>query len=504
MLAQGALGFQYAAEGSSAGLTSLAGLPLYLDLVKATGLGAAIREHVCVAGSQGWLDIQMVLALVFLNLAGGDCMEDLERLENDAGFSTVLRAIEQELLSRAEQRSLPARWRRTRRRAVPSPSAASEWLERFHDPATPKAVAGTAFIPAVTEALRRLWQVNRALLDFIQKHLPALAATLDMDATLIATHKRDALPCYKGFKAYQPLNCWWAEQGVMLYSEFRDGNVPAGHEQLRVLKTSLAHLPASVTKVSLRSDTAGYQEELLLYCGEGKDPRFGVIDFAIGADVTEAFRTAVLATPETEWKPLVRMFDGKPQETDQEWAEGCYVPNWAGYSRKRADYRFLAIREPLRELPPGDAADLPFPTQAFTGKGTYKLFGVVTNLKTSGDQVIWWLRARCGKSEEVHSVLKSDLAGGQLPSGLFGANAAWWALANLTHNLNAAMKQLVLGKGWATKRMKAMRFHLIALPGRVVSHARQLLIRLGAGAEALATLITARQTIQALACGPSG
>jgi hypothetical protein len=198
------------------------------------------------------------------------------------------------------------------------------------------------------------------------------------------------------------------------------------------------------------------------------------------------------------------MFDGKPQETDQEWAEVCYVPNWAGYSRKRADYRFLAIREPLRELPPGDAADLPFPTQAFTGKGTYKLFGVVTNLKTSGDQVIWWLRARCGKSEEVHSVLKSDLAGGQLPSGLFGANAAWWALANLTHNLNAAMKQLVLGKGWATKRMKAMRFHLIALPGRVVSHARQLLIRLGAGAEALATLITARQTIQALACGPSG
>ena len=142
----------------------------------------------------------MALALVFLNLAGGDCMEDLERLEHDAGFAAILGAIERDLLSRAERRSLQARWRRTRRRAVPSPSAASEWLERFHDPATPKAVAGTAFIPAVTEALRRLWQVNRALLDFIQKHLPAPVATLDMDATLIATHKRDALPCYKGFK----------------------------------------------------------------------------------------------------------------------------------------------------------------------------------------------------------------------------------------------------------------------------------------------------------------
>jgi hypothetical protein len=504
MLAQGVLGFQYEAEGSSAGLTSLAGLPLYLDLVKASGLATAIQEHVHVAGRQGWLDIQMVLALIFLNLAGGDCMEDLERLERDAGFTAILQAIERELLPRAERRSLTARWRRARQRVVPSPSSAAAWLERFHDPAVPKAVAGTAFIPAMSEPLLCLWRVNQTLLDFIQKHVPALAATLDMDATLIETHKRDALPCYKGFKAYQPLNCWWAEQGVMLYSEFRDGNVPAGHEQLRVLKAALAHLPANVTKLSLRSDTAGYQEALLLYCGEGQDQRFGVIDFAIGADVTAAFRAAVLATPETEWKPLIRMFDGQPQETDQEWAEVCYVPNWAGHSRKRADYRFLAIREPLRELPLGDEADLPFPTQAFSSRGTCKLFGVVTNKKDAGNEIIWWLRERCGKSEEVHSVIKSDLAGGQLPSGLFGANAAWWALTILSHNLNAAMKPLVLGKGWVTKRMKAMRFHLIGLPGRVVSHARQLVIRLGAGAEALATMIAARQTIRAFACGPAG
>src|ERR1700681_2903280 len=106
----------------------------------------------------------------------------------------------------------------------------------------------------------------------------------------------------------------------MLYSEFREGNDPASHEQLRVMQDCLRYLPASVTKVTLRSDTAGYQEELLLYCGEGKDPRFGVIDLAIGADVTEAFRTAALATAESEWKPLIRMVDDEPQQTDQEWA----------------------------------------------------------------------------------------------------------------------------------------------------------------------------------------
>ena len=384
MLAQGLLDFQYEADSSSHGLTSLAGLPLYLELIKACGLGGAIQRHVRAAGGQGWLDIRMVLAVIFLNLSGGDCVEDIERLERDSGFSAILRAIEKDLLSRAERRSLKSRWRRERERATPSPSALSGWLERFDDPASPKAVAGMAFIPAVTQELRGLWRVNQALLDFLQKRQPAATATLDMDATLIETHKREALFCYKKFKAYQPLNCWWAEQGAMLYSEFRDGNVPAGHEQLRVLKESLRHLPDSVRTVSLRSDTAGYQEELLLYCGEGKDPRFGVIEFAIGADVTEAFRAAVRTTPESAWKPLIRKSDGQPQHTDQEWAEVVYVPNWAGHSRNRADYRFLAIREPLRQLALGDEAKLPFPTQAFGPKGVHKLFAVVTNCKGSG------------------------------------------------------------------------------------------------------------------------
>ena len=123
---------------------------MYIDLIKAIGLGAAIRRHVGAAGRQGWLDIQMVLAVIFLNLSGGDCVDDIEKLEGDSGFCAILQAIERELLSRAERRSLKSRWRRERERTLPSPSALLGWLERFHDPAAPKAVAGTAFIPAMT------------------------------------------------------------------------------------------------------------------------------------------------------------------------------------------------------------------------------------------------------------------------------------------------------------------------------------------------------------------
>jgi len=503
-MAQGALPFQYEAERTSIGVTALGGLPAYLELIWVSGLAAAIKKYVRVSGAQGWLDLQMVLALIFLNIAGGECMEDVERLESDPGFAEVMRSIERHLLSRKERQACKARWRRERRRVLPSPSSLREWLERFHDPATMAVQEkGTAIIPALSEGLRSLWSVNLALLDFLQTHRRQATATLDMDATLIETFKRTALHCYKGFKAYQPLNCWWAEQQVMLYSEFRDGNVPAGHEHLRVLQDSLEMAAkAGVKKVYLRADTAAYQKDLLLYCGEGKDARYGVIEFAVSADVTPEFRVAVRALEEADWQPLYRTVDGASEKTDQEWAEVCFVPNWAGYGKKQKDYRFLAIREPLRQLDLGDGDQLPFPTAVFGSKGRHKLFGVVTNRTLPGDQVIWWHRERCGKSEEVHSVLKEDLAGGQMPSAKFGANAAWWTITILAHNLNALMKSLVLGPDWAAKRMKALRFALINLAGRVVRHARRLIIRVNGAGEALTTLLAARRAILALEEAP--
>jgi len=503
-MAQGALPFQYEAETAASGVTALGGLPVYLDLINASGLDVAIRKHVRVAGEQGWLDLQMIVALIVLNLAGGDGLEDLERLEQDAGFVQVMREVERRLLPRADRRALRTRWRKPRRRAVPSPSAMADWLARFHDAAAGQPrPPGSAIIPAMAEPIRALWQINQALLGFLQTHRQVAVATLDMDATLIETHKREALPCYKGFKAYQPLNCWWAEQGVVLHSEFRDGNVPAGYQQLRVLKDCLAAAVATgITKVYLRSDSAGYQQDLLLYCGEGKDARFGVIEFAVSADVTEEFRKAARAVADADWQPLYRTVEGQHYKTDQEFAEVCFVPAWAGHSRRRADYRFLAIREPLRQLDLGDAGQLPFPTEEFAAKGRFKLFGIVTNRTLPGDQVIWWLRERCGKSEEVHAVMKTDLAGGRMPSGLFGANAAWWTIMILAHNLNAVMKRLVLGPAWVARRMKALRFSLINLPGRIIRHGRRLIIRVVG--ETLALLLSARRTILALAVAPSG
>ena len=68
---QGILPFQYEEERNSTGMTALAGLPAYLDLVWVTGLAQSIDRHVGLReGGQGWSDSQMVTALLLLNLAG--------------------------------------------------------------------------------------------------------------------------------------------------------------------------------------------------------------------------------------------------------------------------------------------------------------------------------------------------------------------------------------------------------------------------------------------------
>jgi hypothetical protein len=484
-MTQGVLPFKIVEQEKKTGATALAGLPLYLELAEVIGLSRSIRKHIKVRdrGAEGWTDSQIILALVLLNVAGGDCVEDIEQLEKDEGFGRILRKSEHAGLGRKVRRAIEQRWRKERRRNLPSRTAIFRYLDKFHDPKQEKLrCAGEAFIPESNEHLRGFVEVNKDSMAFVQERSPERNATLDMDATLVETSKDEALYCYKHFKAYQPLNVWWAEQQLLLYTEFRDGNVPAQTENLRVLRAAIACLPPGVEKVRMRSDTAGYQWDLLRYC-DNPDPGTpgGRIEFTVSSDVSPAFKRAVAEVSATEWHPLRRWVHGHWEKTGKEWAEVCFVPQELGRKKHGCEFRYLAIREALERQPalPGlcEQPALPFPTMEWAGK-SYKVFGIVTNMDWEGEKLIHWHHERCGKSEEAHSVMKEDFAGGKLPSAKFGVNASWWWIMILAFNLNAVMKRLALGEGWANKRMKAIRFHLIQLPGWVKERARQLELRL--------------------------
>ena len=511
MMTQGELAFKYEVDHQGGGVTGMGGIGPYLDLACRSGMVRSIERHVKARkGGQGWTDAESVLSLVMLNLAGGDCVEDVDRLESDRGFCRLLSKAVSHGLSRKGRRGLKKRWRKERIRSVPSSSAVFRYLAEFHDgDKEGLREAGKAFIPLANEALKGLCKVNKDLVGFVQNNHADRTATLDMDATLLETDKTDALWCYKGYRAYQPFNTWWAEQGVVLHTEFRDGNVPAGFEQKRVLEEAMGCLPEGVKKVRMRSDTAGYQHELLKYCDREDNKWCGRIEFTVGCDVTPEFKKAVLEIGDEDWTGLMkRERSGELRETSRQWAEVCFVPSAIGHSKNGPQYRYLAIRERMQDqlmLPGIEQDEKGFPFQTMVkDRVKYKVFGIVTNRDCDGQELIEWHYERCGRSEQAHSVMKEDLAGGTLPSGDFGENAAWWWIMVLAFNLNAALKSLVLGGKWVWKRMKAMRFYLINIPARVIERSRQLTLRLSAGHPAYPWLLSIRAKIIGLLPAPSG
>jgi len=516
----GVLPYYLEEEKSGSGMTALAGLIPYVDLMYVAGLRDSIERHICLRDNgQGWTPTQMVMAGTLLNLTGGDCVDDLDRLNADAGFGHLLRQMECYKMPQAKRREMERRFRKGRERLVASASVMRRFLKEFHDEDQEKLrVEGKAFIPAPNAHLKGLREVNWDMIAFSFSRKRPKSLTLDIDAVVIDSEKESAFYCYEGHKGYQPLNVYLPELGLVAHSEFRDGNVPAGYDIQRVTDESLEHLLQFVddtVELSVRSDTAAYRIDYLRYLHGGANGRLEDAEgnprpvwFAIGVDVTAPVKEAA-RKGSVEWKPLQRRkSDGTLEKTKQEWAEIPFVPNSLSRSKNDPDFRFIAIREALEAqlILPGleDAQgqrQLPFPTIVL-GNVTYKLHVIVTNRDWDGDRAIWWYRERCGKSEEMHAAMQHDFAGAKMPSDLFGANAAWWGMMILAMNLNQIMKKQVLGGKWAEKRAKAIRHSIINLPGRVVERGRQWFLRLSKGDPGFSLLTAMRQGVAALAAAP--
>ena len=265
----------------------------------------------------------------------------------------------------------------------------------------------------------------------------------------------------------------------------------------------LSLLPEGVKKVKLRSDSAGYQIELLKYCARDDNKRFGSIDFAISCDVGDEFKKSTRMVPESKWRSLRK---DKYDPSRLEWVEVSYAPCDLSSSKKDPEIRFYAIREVFqqpcaskketKDAPGQMELDFEFADAEITelesrceglkklhltpmsGK-IYKVFGVASNIMDqSGYEIILWHRERCGKSEQAHDILKNDFGGSHVPSYLFGTNAAWWNIAILAMNVSNVMKRYFLPRGYERYRMKTLRYVFFTLVGKVLTHARRKILKI--------------------------
>jgi hypothetical protein len=444
---QGILPFVFEAAPEPMDLTAHAGLALVSETMLALGLDELVQRQLCVRRRRrGYAEFDKLHAIVLIQAAGGDCVEDVRVLARDPGLRRLLR------------------------RPWPSPDALHDFLAAFHDEAQMgQRPAEGAWIPAEGARLQALAEVNRQVIHRAVGGQPCGPATIDLDATVIESHKREARPHYQGGRGYQPVAALWAEVDLVVADQYRDGNVPAGMEPVTVAQRAFAALPGRVGPRAFRGDSACYETALLKYLVREQ------IAFTISADVTAEFRRACTA-PGVQW---TRLEDRATDTLDG--AEVEFVPGV--WPKDAAPLRYVGLRL------------LPKQASLFEPAPTYR--AVVSNRwEVPLADLVEWHWAKCGTIEHTHAITKNDLAAGLPPSGKFGANAAWYRLTLLTYNVLTVLRHRALPERFRDARPKRLRYEVFTVPAEIRMHARQLTARLGAPPLTVDELVTARQRLR--------
>lgn len=420
--------FKLEISKNDSGATSFGGLPLLHKALKEIGLIDHMKDvfylkHTLKMG--GYQDHVILEAIILLLASGGTSFSDWEYLVADPGFQKMFGAC----------MSVDTLERYLKRLVV---------TDIPHDGAQGRVAFST-------------------LLEIIHKEMAAKAyalagspkkLTIDLDASLFATGKSDALFCYEKMKAYQPFVAYCPELKLVLAHEFRDGNISPQTGYKRVIERCLALFPGVTWTV--RSDSAGYQADLLDWL-ESRDIRYYVT-----ADQFELMRE-ILRKHDT-WQAYV----SNGVTTGQECAEIAYVSTFSSQEELRlrsASMRFIAVRK----LKTG---------QLEIGADKYVYQVIATNsVDRNLNMILKTHWQRCGSVEYAHSQLKSGCGLKTFPSGDFGVNAAWFSLSVLTHNVLKLIQEHVLPENLQNCEIRTLQFRFIRSAAWIKHKARQTVLR---------------------------
>ena len=250
--------------------------------------------------------------------------------------------------------------------------------------------------------------------------------------------------------------------------------MPARQAPLPCVRAGFAALPSTVKARYFRGDSACHENGLLTWLAHpdrAQEPG-GAIGFAVSAVQTEALAAALRAVSEKQWQTYGTEADG----TLRQWAEVDFVPGLPSERKDAKPLRYVGLRLVKAQ------------GELFADGSRYHYHAVITNRALPGDELLRWHRQKAVTIEHVHDEVKNDLGGGRLPSGKFGANAAWFRLVLLAYNVVSAQRALAWGEDLRPARLKRLRLWVYGLSGRMSYTGNTLRLRLHASVEAIARL----------------
>ena len=395
-----------------------AGLILPATLAQRLGLQALFDEHVHLGGAPGAGNPGLkAMTLVFSALAGGDCIDDARLL----GAGATPSVLGQE---------------------VRAPSTLGTFLRAF--------TWGHALqLDAVSrQALARAWGAGAGPGDS--------PLTIDLDSTICETYglakAGGSRFTYTHTRGYHPLLAVAAGTGEVLHARLRGSPANTARGAGRFIAQTVARVRAAgaTGELTLRADSGFYAHKVVGAC------RKQMVRFSITTRLHRKLNQTIAALPESAWTAIPYVLPGAGV------AELPYTP----FGKKGVPVRLI-----VRRVPPTPGSQLAL----FTAYGYHAL---ITD--RAGDTLT--LEADHRRHAEIENTIR-DLKHGvglnHLPTGKFGANAAWLALQVMAHNLALWVGRL--GVGGTPLRMKTLRSRLLCLPGRLTRCARRLFLALPVG-----------------------
>jgi DDE family transposase len=398
-------------------LVADAGLMLPATLAVGLGLRELLDAHVDLGQAPGRANAaDKAMTLIHSALTGGSWIDDCDRLRAGSTGSVL-------------------------GHRVLAPSTLGTFLRSF-------SFGHARQLDAVSgQALTRAWQQGAGPGDG--------PLTIDIDSTICevyGTGKQGAEFGHTGVRGYHPLLAFAAGTWDLLHGRLRGGSAYTARGAAGFVAETIGRVRAAGARgpLALRADSGFYARTVVAVCQRHQ------VRFSITVKMNKAVRKAIAAIPETAWTPI-----GYWLEDGADVAETSYRP----FGKKGPLVRLI-----VRRVRPTPGSQLALFTEYDYHPFITDRAG--TTLELEADH------RRHAEVEPAICDLKHGAGLQHLPSGRFGANAAWLALCGMAYNLARWTGRLGVGEGRMSP--KTLRVRYLALPGRLAVSARRPTLHLPA------------------------
>lgn len=357
------------------------------------------------------------MTLIHSLLAGGDCIDDADALRSGATGAVLGHALR-------------------------APSTLGTFLRSF-------SWADARQLDRVCrQALARAWAVGAG---------PGSSPlTIDLDSSICETFglkKEGGRFGHTGVRGYHPLLAVRATTGEVLHSRLRGGQAHTGKGAGSFLTECFARVrdAGAPGKITVRADSGFYSQKVVTAC-----ERAGA-DYSITTKMSPGLRKQIGKIPEEAWVAIPYFLDGADV------AETTYRA-FAGGQRSGREYRLI-----VRRVRPTPGTQLSLLTE-------FSYHAFITN-RTGAMLEVEACHRRHAECELAIRDLKYGVGLNHLPSGRFGANAAWLALNAMAHNLSRWVGMIGLSEPTFIGT-KTLRRRFLSIPGRITRSARERILHL--------------------------